>query len=733
MKSAFTFLCLLSFSLIYSQENFDFELHDGASFTSWNSFGQGDFKESVATDVFQSGTSSALIESTGDGNGFKALGYDIPATFGGEKITLTGYVKTENVADGWAGLWMRIDPQVAFDNMQQRGITGTTDWEQYTITLPLKPNEAQKIVIGGLLSGSGKMWIDNLEVTIDGKSLENAPAKQLTGAQRDTRFDAGSNFEIDIPSTQEVENLTVLGQVWGFLKYHHPVAANGDINWDYELFEVMDDIAFVKADNARDTAILEWINSYGEVPTCKKCKPTSPAAAIKPDHKWMTSSGLSPALVTKLKFIYENRYQGNHYYIGSATSVMNPVFQNENLYSSMTYPDDGFRLLSLYRLWNAIYYYFPYKNSTDKDWNTVLAEYIPSILAAQDELAYEKVMVQVIGDIKDTHANLWSGADKLRESRGDKLPPVRTKFVENKLVIVDFFDLEKTGDMGLALGDVISTINGKSVGAMVDAELPFYPASNPDARMRDIALDILNGDTDFLELEIERDGKSMTIKLPLYDTGALERYSWYPQPEEEKSYKMLPNNIGYITLANVTNEDPQEIKKLFKDTDGIIIDIRNYPSAFMPFSLGTYFAPEDTPFVKFTRMNIDNPGEFVMGEPLQLSTGSKKSERYRNKVVVLVNELSQSQAEYTTMAFQAGSNTTVIGSTTAGADGNVSSIPLPGGMRTMISGIGVFYPDGTPTQRVGVRLDEEVHPTIAGIKAGKDELLDRAIAIIQQQ
>ena len=48
----------------------------------------------------------------------------------------------------------------------------------------------------------------------------------------------------------------------------------------------------------------------------------------------------------------------------------------------------------------------------------------------------------------------------------------------------------------------------------------------------------------------------------------------------------------------------------------------------------------------------------------------------------------------------------------------------------MISGIGVFYPDKRPTQRVGIVPDIEVKPTIAGIRAGRDELLDAAIAEI---
>jgi C-terminal processing protease CtpA/Prc len=95
--------------------------------------------------------------------------------------------------------------------------------------------------------------------------------------------------------------------------------------------------------------------------------------------------------------------------------------------------------------------------------------------------------------------------------------------------------------------------------------------------------------------------------------------------------------------------------------------------------------------------------------------------------VVLVDEASISNAEYTAMALRATPNAIVVGSTTAGADGNVSPVPLPGGLRSMISGIGVFYPDKTPTQRVGIVPDVDVRPKIAGIREGRDEVPEARI------
>ena len=144
--------------------------------------------------------------------------------------------------------------------------------------------------------------------------------------------------------------------------------------------------------------------------------------------------------------------------------------------------------------------------------------------------------------------------------------------------------------------------------------------------------------------------------------------------------------------------------------------------------MAQYIKPEPTPFVKFTNGNIDNPGLFTF--KYSLSNGSKNKDYYKGKIVILIDERTQSQAEYTTMALRTAPNAVVMGSQTAGADGNVSLIHFPGGFGSYISGIGVFYPDGKETQGIGIVPDIEVKPTIAGIKKGTDELLEKAMQYI---
>jgi len=293
---------------------------------------------------------------------------------------------------------------------------------------------------------------------------------------------------------------------------------------------------------------------------------------------------------------------------------------------------------------------------------------------------------------------------------------------------VDYYNDEYKNDTGLKIGDIITKIEGESIQKNVARKSKYYPASNTPTQLRNISLDILRSNASEIEIEYKSADRPLESKsLKLYLKGSLDVYGWY-KPNNDKCYRMLDNNIGYVTLQPIKKEDVSAIKNEFKDTKGIIIDIRNYPSYFVPFSLGSYFVSSSTPFVKFTAGDVNIPGQFSFIKELKIPG---KGKTYKGKLLILVNELSQSQAEYTAMAFKAGNKTTIIGSTTAGADGNVSTIPLPSGVKT--SGLGVYYPDGKETQRVRIVPDIEVKPTISGIRSGKDELLDKAIETILKE
>ncbi len=195
-----------------------------------------------------------------------------------------------------------------------------------------------------------------------------------------------------------------------------------------------------------------------------------------------------------------------------------------------------------------------------------------------------------------------------------------------------------------------------------------------------------------------------------------------------EKWKILPGNIGYVHMGVLQQEDVDAAMAELMDTKAIIFDVRNYPNGTM-YQISNYLTPHPVEFVKFTAPNLDYPGDFITTEIFD--TGAENPDSYRGKVILLFDERTQSHAEFTCMALETAPNVTKIGSQTAGADGNVSWIYFPGVIYTYFTGLGVYYPDGTPTQRIGIVPDIEVHPTVQGIQNGRDEVLEFAVQFIE--
>ncbi|WP_214484900.1 AraC family transcriptional regulator [Bacillus sp. SM2101] len=118
----------------------------------------------VDSNVFHTGTKSGLLYSKGEVNkqqfatmmqGFQAHDYK------GKRLKFSCFLKTENVEK--CGAWLRIDnasgDAIQFDNMDNRSIQGTTDWNHYSIVLDVL-EESASIHFGVLLNGKGKVWAD---------------------------------------------------------------------------------------------------------------------------------------------------------------------------------------------------------------------------------------------------------------------------------------------------------------------------------------------------------------------------------------------------------------------------------------------------------------------------------------------------------------------------------------------------------------------------------------------
>ena len=133
-----------------------------------------EYESGIDTVAAYNGHPSAYLKAkVSSVEGFGTLMQDFRADhYLGKRVRFSAFVKTERAQD-WAGLWMRVDKeskQLAFDNMQDRSIKGTTDWKQYDVVLDV-PQNATGIFFGVLLSGAGKVWLSEAKFEIVGPNV----------------------------------------------------------------------------------------------------------------------------------------------------------------------------------------------------------------------------------------------------------------------------------------------------------------------------------------------------------------------------------------------------------------------------------------------------------------------------------------------------------------------------------------------------------------------------------
>lgn len=738
-------LIILSISLFYSSFcqtenktnlNFGFEKMSKKN-NLWFNWGTAGYTLRVDSSEKHTGDASMLIEQRGNkaNQSYGCCALSIPSKFEGSQIEVRAYMKLQNVTNGPIGLLLRIDNDrgtLKFENMEKENIQGTSDWKLYSVKLPL-PEDAETIYIGALLSGTGKLWVDDFELLIDGVDISKAqPKKQeVFKADSDTSFDKGSKIATINLTSSKIEDLVILGKVWGFLKYHHPAIAKGDYNWDYELFRIMPKIIQSKNNEERNEILSKWVLKLGEVKKDTTHKIINAIVKLKPDLDWITNkSVLGEELTSQLMQIREAARDTKQYYIGFEPSFGNPQFKNEKTYNYfLRKPDIGYQLLSLYRYWNIIQYYFPYKYLIDENWDDVLTEFVPKFVNTTNELDYRLTVLALIAKIHDTHANIFGNEEVLRSMQGNNYAPIEVKFIENKAVVTGYLNKLLGAKSGLKKGDIILTVNNKNIKEIIKEKLSTTPASNYPTQLRDIANNLLRTNDTTLKITYQREKLITSLYVKCFSLKNSHLFAEYYK--KDTCFKLLTPEIAYIFPGSIKNNYLPEIMDKVQNTKGLIIDMRCYPSQFIVFRLGEYLMPEPISFVKITKASSKNPGLFIFKD--EFKVGKTNKDYYKGKVIIIINEITQSQAEYTTMAFRVAPKAKVIGSTTAGADGNVSEIFLPGGIKTMISGTGIYYPNGKETQRIGIVPDIEVRPTIKGIYEGKDELLEKAIEIINEK
>lgn len=535
----------------------------------------------------------------------------------------------------------------------------------------------------------------------------------------------------DFEDPRTLPNLETLCRVWGYVKYHHPVFCDTlcRVDVDSALFALLPRV--VHADReTRNRHLLDWVRSLGDY-TPNRVDYEQALASYDlvetADLGWTADTVLLGGELSKL--LQDLRYaeRDENFYLRMGTMENELGYRYLSLRNEKSYPtpqmDSGLNLLTLFRLWNVIEYYAPNRSLTLHPWNEVLSTYIPLVGVETDPVRFSRLYFRLIRELNDGHA--YAPIEMLF---GQRMLPVWPLQAEGRLFV------GHSDDGALERGDEVVAIDGEPLSERLELLREYASRSNEASLREALRLYGLCTRRDTAEVVRRRAGVCDTLRVATVPYGSVSSI-YDPAQLAQPPFRLLADSVGYIYAGTFTREHLAEVGQTLPRTRALIIDLRTYPQNMdltLTALIGRSLRTEPVVAWQMVHPTLALPGLFYRQEQW-LYNGFEEgtarcTEPYKGRVILLVNESTQSNPEFQAMAFQSCPQTLTIGSPTSGADGDIVWIPLPGQI-TCFSGIGVLYPDGTQTQTVGVRLDVELCPTAEGLQAGRDEVLERALEL----
>ena len=133
---------------------------------------------------------------------------------------------------------------------------------------------------------------------------------------------------------------------------------------------------------------------------------------------------------------------------------------------------------------------------------------------------------------------------------------------------------------------MIGAIDGRSVDSLVTAWRPFYPASNQAARLRNIALNLTRGEPGEIEITGTRLDGPFSLSAERVSSVEVDLRAGLTHDLPGETFQLLSDEVAYLKLSSVVAADVANYVNAAADADVLVVDIRNYPSAFMVFALG---------------------------------------------------------------------------------------------------------------------------------------------------
>ena len=540
-------------------------------------------------------------------------------------------------------------------------------------------------------------------------------------------------------------------KTWNFIKYYHPDLASGKIDAD-SLFLV----------NVKNISSQDDFNSIVEKLTGKLNKKFTASAPAETSQDVFTKNQnfdwfqknrkISSENKEILNSIYNHRYNFENLSKGKLVSDEKkyPFPKTENL--SIEY-----RLLALAKIQGVVDYLFPHKYIMGKGFEEYFKNSLNENSKVTSRKDFEIILAKLVSKMKDSHAFKFYRELNYRNDflfNASYYSPFDYKIVDNYLLVTDIVFPEICTKANIKKGDHITEINGKKVSQIIDEKSRLLSVSNREKLMFELSSyqnNLIWPDNSPQKLlKVKSGNKAFTTNIELVNTldkTQVNVLSNYINNKNQKwaTRELINKDIAYFSINNtlqfINDVDDDKIDKKMENIiidaskkKAIVFDMRGYPDwgGFIFHYVYKYFSPSENYFYKYYAPNLKNIGTFVYLKDSYHyfpEITDMKTTSYSGKVFIIVNPETRSASEWYTMSLQKiFPQSITIGQQTAGADGDVVNVNLPGNYLLEFTGNGIFYPDNSQTQQTGVRIDEVIKYKDQDFLDKKDLEFERVIS-----
>jgi C-terminal processing protease CtpA/Prc len=598
-----------------------------------------------------------------------------PENLAGKEFKYEGWAKLEPLSKGQGQFWIRVDlgrRKVGFFNNSKDNPVKESQWTKFEIKGKVD-STAQGISLGCFLMGKGTLYVDNIKLSYkDGDKWIESPIKN-------------SDFEIEEIYADRNGKAT-----WNGI-------GNG---YDFKIQsqETYSEKKAVKIAYKGDVKVNKGEQLF-------ECQPA---------FGELIEKELTKGIWCQIPLVLLGNKSGT--YPASDKAELDSLIAQVS--KVKVTPDDLYcRIGNIVNTYNVFQHFYPYFDVVDLDWDKELISAIQQSFTDKNGADHQNTLLTFTAKLKDGHINVHS------KYSYKHIPPIMWEWVENKLVITHV----KESNLSIKVGDVVESINGETPSDYFTRVRAKISAANKGWLNYKAGYESLSGE----------EGSTITIRVNAKDYELTRKYT---KDEVLKAGTIVSrkyhfyndSSIVYLNIDLIEMDTINHFMPALEKSKAIICDLRGYPNGNHGL-INHLLKENDTDSSWMLVPQIIYPDQKKICGYKEHGWLIEAKEPYLGdkQVIFITDGRAISYAE-SYLSFIEGYNlATIVGQPSAGTNGNINPFTINSYCSISWTGMKVVKHDGSQHHGIGILPDVEVYKTIEGVKAGKDEFLDKALEMIK--